>query len=154
MSKIILKAEATRVVQKNDRGIVTYRKRYKRGDVVDVSYIEDAQVERLLASGALAYEDEEDTDDAESELAADAARARATSSTGSVADLGTTATQAGGVELESDEYDDMGYSDLQGLAKSRDLNAGGSAEDLRARLREDDADSEDDESEDDDDDNE
>jgi hypothetical protein len=37
-----------------------------------------------------------------------------------------------------DEYSEQDYASLQGEAKSRGLNAGGSADDLRKRLREDD----------------
>jgi hypothetical protein len=139
----ILKAEATRVVQKNDRGIVTYRKRYKRGDVVDVSYIEDAQVQRLLEAGHLALDTGEATENEDDGTAAAAATTAATSSTGTVADLGSTATQSDqDKDAEGDRYDSMSYSDLQAEAKQRTGNGGGSAEDLRDRLREADAEDE------------
>ncbi len=151
MSKYILKAEATRVVQKNDRGIVTYRKRYKRGDEVDVTKIDETQVQRLVEAGHLVLDDGEATDDAAEALAAEQARATATSSGAGVADLGSTATNEGGdQDEEGDRYDGMSYSDLQAEAKQRTGNGGGSAEDLRERLREaDKEESDEDDSEDD-----
>ena len=137
MSKYILKAEATRVGQKNDRGIVTYRKRYKRGDEVDVSKIDEAQVQRLLDAGHLVLDTDEAPDEDAEALAAEQARATATSSGAGVADLGSTATNEGGdLDTEGDRYDSMSYSDLQSEAKQRTGNGGGSADDLRERLRE------------------
>lgn len=39
----------------------------------------------------------------------------------------------------TDDYGDLSYADLQTEAKNRGLNAGGTADELKARLREDDA---------------
>ena len=115
--KYILNREATRVVQRNEKGTVTYRKRYKKGDVVDVSYIDPTQVENLVASGALVVED--DAEEAEEPTGPS-----------------TPAEGSGdGKEPQEDEYDGLSYADLQAEAKSRDINAGGSAEELRERLR-------------------
>ncbi len=43
---------------------------------------------------------------------------------------------AGGQEPPDDDYEQLGYRDLQKLARERELNAGGSEADLKARLRE------------------
>lgn len=141
-----LNAEALRVVEKNDRGNVTYRQRYKFGDKVDVSHIDDAQVKNLVNAGRLV----QSTDELRG-----AQSAGATSPTGDLVGAGTAPSGEGPEaedtespsdedEHEVDEYDAMDYAELQQEAKSRELNAGGSAQDLRARLREDDE-SEDDE---------
>lgn len=141
----ILASEAMRVVEKNDRGGVTYRKRYKRGQEVDVSHIDDAQVESLLASGALV---ESDSDEAEavqeatdtpegSEVTGDT-----TGDTGEpLSPAALPQNQPEEPDEQEDRYDAMSYPDLQREAKERDLNGGGSAEDLRERLRADDAES-------------
>lgn len=42
-------------------------------------------------------------------------------------------------DTADDDYDDLSYADLQSEAKNRGLNAGGNADELKARLREDDA---------------
>lgn len=42
----------------------------------------------------------------------------------------------GGDDAENDDYDAMDYRDLQALARERGLNAGGSGDDLKTRLRE------------------
>lgn len=148
----ILVKDALRVVRKNERGVVTYRRRYKKGQTVDTSQMEPERVEVLVASGALVSDDGEAHDDAAEQDGPPVA-------TGT--DAGSTATQgpgpvsevdeAGGdvqEDLDADEnaggdlYDGMDYAALKEEAKVRNLNAGGSAEDLRGRLREDDADNE------------
>lgn len=152
MAKYILKSEALRVVTHNEKGNVNYRRRYKRGQEVDVSKIEDAQVEALLRTGRLVLDTEEPTDEAEAALAAEAARVIAASSPGTAGDLGSTATQTDqDEEAEGDRYTNMSYSDLQAEAKQRTGNGGGSADDLRDRLREADKEDSDEESEDEDD---
>ena len=146
----ILTTEAMRVVQRNDRGNVTYRKRYKKGDEVDVDRLEEGRLEALLEAGSLvdSSDAEQDDDDAESPQGQPVA-------TGT--DAGSTATQGAGPVSSVDEaggdseddieasddaggdlYDGMSYTELQQEAKSRGLNAGGNAEDLRGRLRDDD----------------
>ena len=40
---------------------------------------------------------------------------------------------------ELDQYDDMSFDELRAAAKDRDVSAGGSADDIRTRLRQDDA---------------
>ena len=146
----ILTTEAMRVVQRNERGNVTYRRRYKKGDEVDVDRLEEGRLEALVEAGSLvdSSDAEQDSDDAESPQGQPVA-------TGT--DAGSTATQGAGPvsqvneaggdvedDLSANEnaggdlYDGMNYAELQQEAKSRDLNAGGSAEDLRGRLRDDD----------------
>ena len=119
--KYILNREATRVVQRNEKGTVTYRKRYKKGDVVDVSYIDPTQVENLVASGAFTVEDdgEDDTEETEGPESPDE----------------DPKGSGDGTDGQDDGYDAMSYADLQAEAKSRDINAGGSADELRERLR-------------------
>lgn len=159
----LLNTEAMRVVNRNERGTVTYRKRYKRGDEVDTSKMESEYVEALVAKGTLV---QSESDVAEPADAGDtpptsppfgAATAPsvpgedgpdADEMEGTEQDTGEEekpegfeeATGEGDDEAEHDvdEYDAMDYADLQQVAKSRDLNAGGSAADLRARLRDDD----------------
>ncbi len=140
----ILNRERLRIVERNERGSVVYRKRYKRGDEVDTDHIDDARVQNFLDTGVL-VESEDDLDEPES--------AGATSPTGGPFGAATTGSGEGqGVEEGSDDgegsddehdvdqYDAMDYGELQQAAKSRNLNAGGSAEDLRTRLREADSD--------------
>lgn len=176
-----LNREALRVVQRNDRGLVTYRKRYKFGDEVDTEKMVPEQVERLKESGAL-VESEDDlaepvdamalppvsgpfgaategssetvaygsgdtsttvpvgpdnSDDSTGEPEVDADREDTTPGT---PDEGPSVSD--GVQPEDpdnpplvDQYAEMDYATLQQEAKSRDLSAGGSAEDIRNRLR-------------------
>lgn len=144
--ELVLNREAMRVVERNERGNVTYRKRYKKGDVVDTSHMDDARVEALVEDGALVSKSEYDG----------GAGAAADYQEGSGDPTGEAAVGAAGVgtggtdpvdpDAEPDEgpdvYDGMGYPELQQEAKSRDLNAGGSADEIRARLRENDAEQE------------
>ena len=126
--KYILKAEATRIVVKNDKGIVTFRKRYKRGDVLDHQHIDPAHLQALVDSGRVAVDDGTGTDDAEEEQEGPGPDGSGEGSGGDDDE-----------ESEYDKYDEMSYQDLQAEAKERTGNGGGSAEDLRARLREADA---------------
>ena len=59
---LYLNREALRVVGRNERGVVNYRKRYKRGDKVDTSKMPDTQVENLKNSGALVSSQEDVAD--------------------------------------------------------------------------------------------
>lgn len=150
-----LNRERMRVVERNDRGNVSYRKKYVFGDEVDTSKIDDAQVESLVNSGALV----EDRDNLKrrregnvpfpgSQVAGAATAPSADHSEHfDVEDEDdgetdpSTAQTPGEDALQPEEVDDytsMDYAELQQEAKSRDLNAGGSANDLRARLRADD----------------
>lgn len=114
---LILAAEALRVVNRNDRGIVTYRKRYKKGDEVDVSKMEKAHVENLKEEGSLV--------DSEDDL----------SENTNPRSPAVPEPEVPEKEPE-DRYESMDYAALRSEASSRDISAGGSAEDIRSRLRE------------------
>lgn len=144
---LVLTSEALRVVQRNERGQVVYRKRYKKGDVVDTSKMDDARVEIFKEKGILVEEsDFEENSEDTSAAAVQATRGGfADTPTGGPAENAGQVESPDGEDDASDEqtedaYDTMEYSQLQAEAKQRGLNAGGSAEDLRGRLREDDAD--------------
>lgn len=132
----LLNREAMRVVERNDRGNVTYRKRYKRGDEVDVSHIDDAQVENLVESGAL-VQSEDDLSEPESAGATSPVSGPHGAATGEAEDHSDLDEDSSSDDEDHDvdQYDSMDYSELQAEAKRRDLSAGGSAQDLRARLR-------------------
>lgn len=143
MAPYVLNSEAMRVVERNERGNVTYRKRYRKGDEVDTSHMDEAHVASLVEDGLL-VESEDDLSDS-----VDAGDLAPTSgpfgaATGEPGDA--TAPEESGTEQSEDddalvdEYSSMDYAQLQKAAKDRDLSAGGSADDLRARLRADDAD--------------
>lgn len=147
---LVLNTGAMRVVQRNERGVVTYRKRYRRGDVVDTSKMDSDRVEALKAKGTLVEKSEFDEDQGDtSEAAVQATRGGfADTPTGGPAENAGQVESPDGEDDASDEqtedaYATMDYAQLQAEAKSRGLNAGGSAEDLRGRLREDDADDDD-----------
>lgn len=154
----VLRTEAMRVVNRNERGVVTYRKRYRRGDEVDTSKMDEAHVEALIKKGTL-VSSEDDLPETESAGATTpvsppfgAATAPSTPGTlgpdadeieGSTPDDGTEDADTADADVDEEEhdvdaYDSMDYAALQAEAKKRDLNAGGSAQDLRVRLRADD----------------
>lgn len=54
-----LATEAMRVVEKNDRGVVTKRKRYTKGDEVDASLLAEGRLDQLLADGSLVESEDE-----------------------------------------------------------------------------------------------
>lgn len=158
MTSYYLNREALRLVKKDDRGRVTKRKRYRRGDKVDASLLPEDRLELFLDNGTL-VESEDDLDEA----------VRATAVPPSSPPFGAESTPHGeddedgpdhnddpdaptgeeddtepddGGVVNVDAYEAMDYAELQQAAKSRDLNAGGSAQDLRDRLRAADADNE------------
>lgn len=167
----ILNTGAMRVVEKNDKGNVTYRKRYKRGDEVDVDHLEEGRLDVLLAAGTL-VESEDDLSEVQDAGSISpvsgpfgAASAHQDGTTPAappvepVQDEGSVAANTltpsnpesaieppaqtegeGDDDVEEvDQYSEMDYPTLQKTAKARDLNAGGSGDEIRARLREDDA---------------
>lgn len=142
----ILNREALRVVNKNDKGIVTYRKRYRKGDVVDTSYMDEVHVENLIEAGVLVAS-EDDLDERESATGTSpTAPPFGASTDGSGDTIVVPDAERGEVKIPADdetesvdEYSAMDYASLQKAAKDRGLNGGGSAEDLRTRLREYDA---------------
>lgn len=146
-----LNRESMRVVQRNDRGAVTYRKRYKFGDEVDVEHLDEGREDALLESGAL-VESEDDLRPRRSGNVPVPGSQVTGAATGEAADHSehfdvpddddetdaSTAVSPGETPEVTDEYTSMDYAELQGEAKGRGLNAGGSANDLRERLRADD----------------
>lgn len=74
-----LTTERMRCVKKNERGVVTKRVQYKKGDKIDPDMLVDGRLDQLVASGALVdSEAEQPTDDGTAEQ-------RAGQATGSVA---------------------------------------------------------------------
>lgn len=175
----ILNTGAMRVVERNDKGNVTYRKRYRRGDEVDVDHLEEGRLDVLLAAGTL-VESEDDLSEVQDAGsispvsgpfgAASAHQDGVTVAAPPATPVQDEAAQIGDPDSGSvaantltpsnpeayteppaptngedddveavDEYSDMDYPTLQKTAKARDLNAGGSGDEIRARLREADA---------------
>lgn len=116
MTKYVLTVERIRVLKYDEQRRVTDRQSFNKGDVVEG--IDDYRLKQLLDAGAVAEQGSEDAEQAQGDA-------------GSPADGEGQETPVEG----QDKYDAMSYSDLQSEAKSRDINAGGSAEDLRERLR-------------------
>lgn len=147
---LVLNTERMRVVERNERGNVTYRKRYQRGDVVDTSHMDEAHVENLKKDGVLVDEEEAE----EGEGTSDDSEGSGDSTEGSGDPSATLAPSpddddnstggapvAGNDEDVVSEFDSMDYSQLQAAAKERDLKyVGVSADDLRASLKADAAD--------------
>lgn len=154
----VLRAAALRVVKRNERGSVTSRKRFTQGDLIDPSLWDDeAEFQRLVDQGSV-EEVEGDADEAVSdettpapsgtpdsyypvrgagtEPSADSQYRDESGDGGPVTDEDPVNEGPGEGE---DRYDALTYPELQQEAKARTLNAGGSAEDLRDRLREADA---------------
>lgn len=127
-----LNREALRVVGKNEKGTVTHRRRFKKGDKLDKASLDilgDDRVQHFLDRGVLVDEDAtEDTDGPET----------GSDTPEDPQGSGEATGEAGGTpETDGpDKYDEMSYADLQAEAKERTGNGGGSADDLRARLRE------------------
>ena len=126
----ILATEAMRVVDRNERGNVTYRKRYKKGDEVDTSVMDEARVKALVESGALVKSDD-DLGDAANPAAPAVAPAEVAKT-----------SEGGNITNEvEDIYTDEEHDDLVAEAERRGLSTEGSDEDIRSRLRADDAES-------------
>lgn len=132
-----LTVAAIRVVQSDEKGKVTYRKRYKKGNIVDTSKMDPERVELFIEKGYLVDEDAEDAPEPVEETPE---QEPVEESEPQEEAEGEDDEPTEEDDDEQDEYDEMSYPDLQQEAKKRDLNAGGSADDLRARLRESDSD--------------
>lgn len=107
---------------------------YRRGDTLENLTEEDER--RLLRAGSIVEESEaasEDTEDAGGPEGPD-------EPSGTLGDPteGQDDTTEDSEEPQdgTDEFESMSYPELQQAAKDRGLNAGGSGDDLRARLRE------------------
>lgn len=155
---VLAKGEAMRIVEKNDKGNVTYRRRYKTGDVVDTAHIDDARVQALVDDGVLVPKSEYEggagaaTTYAEGsgDPTGDAAVGAAGAGTQGTAEAPTEGDEGEGDGTEADEapdYADLDYAALKAEIDSRNedrnettaISKQGSADDLRARLVADDA---------------
>lgn len=145
-----LNRERMRVVEKNDRGVVTYRKKYKFGDEVDTDHIEANHVENLVSTGAL-VESEDDLRERRMGQGPVPGSLVAGAATGPSADHAeivdnaddyedgetdaSTATSPGETPAVVTEFDEMDYQELQAAAREADIPANQSAENLRSALR-------------------
>lgn len=144
-----------RVVQVNERGVVTWRKEYSRGDEVDVDRLEEGRLDLLLETGDLVEKkDDVPTDDGgESPATVTAAASAVTAGSTSTAPHNAagqplspvTGEDVGSREVEKDidedpnaggdRYDSMSWPDLQAEAKTRTGDASGGKEAVIGRLR-------------------
>lgn len=115
--EMVLNSDRMQVAFRNERGIVTQRRRYKRGDVITAEDLPDGdeRFKQLVEAGTLVPEDElaEEAEDQDG------------------APEGPEAP-----EEPQDKYTDMEYADLQAAAKDAGIAANQSADELRAALRE------------------
>lgn len=152
--KYILNRAQMRLVGKNEKGNVNHRKRYRKGDEVDVSVLDEDRVKVLVEAGVFvtSEDDLEDTPDAgDTSPVSPPFGAATVGSDGTSGPLPVEGEEDsepepesdpdegeksdGSEEHEVDEFDEMDYATLQQAAKNANLSAGGSAEDLRVRLR-------------------
>lgn len=143
------------VVETDKAGNITKRERHPRGATVEMT---EGEADRLVRAGGLVLasdaDDEGGLSEAEQEQRTSGAAAAGgvTGGDGEVhpdhlgpeddedlTEEGDDSDEEEEPEPETDGLDEMEYADLQQAAKSRNLNAGGSADDLRARIREYDA---------------
>jgi hypothetical protein len=156
---VLAKGEAMRIVEKNERGNVTYRRRYKKGDVIDTDHIDEARVQALVNDGVLVPKDEYDAGDSDAADYHEGSGDPTGDAAVGAAGVGTQAAtgDAGSGEVPVDEIDEAGgdgedYSDLdynalkaeidrrnEGREDEDKLSKSGSADDLRDRLVADDA---------------
>jgi hypothetical protein len=155
-TKYILNRAQMRIVGKNDKGNVNHRKRYRKGDEVDVSVLDSDRVQVLVDAGVFVTSEDDltevpdagDTSGVSGPFGAATVGSDGTSgplpedtpvSTQGTADADEDGDSDSDEDDEEghlvDEFDEMDYASLQQAAKAADLNAGGSAEDLRVRLR-------------------
>lgn len=121
-------------ITKNKAGKVLRKERLSRGDSVD--HLSEEQLDRLLSLGAIRDEDDvpEPVENTEQEHPGQDGGEDSEGQDG--AGDGQDEDEGGeGGEPEPDEFEDMDYPSLQQAAKARDLNAGGSADEIRARIR-------------------
>lgn len=125
---------------------------YRRGDKIP---LEQEDADRLLKDGSVTLWSEAPEEEKEAPEATGDAPVAPAAVSGQTADPVLTeggeeatvedpnAEPGGGggdaADTHDDGYDDLDYPALQKAAKDRGLNAGGSAEDIKARLREDDS---------------
>jgi hypothetical protein len=133
-----------RVVNRDDRGRVIYRKRYVFGDEVDTSKMDENHVDRLVASGAL-VDSEDDLGTRPGRMNPYPGSQVTGAATGEAADHSEIAEDADEDEGSErtdgevvDQYSGMDYGELQDAAREADppIPANQSADNLRAALRE------------------
>lgn len=129
MAKYILTTERMRIVQRNERGNVTFRKRYSKGDEVNPDHLEEGRLEALLESGALVEDSEADEVSEQSNQSAPNLDPETDDEDEDDTDEDDDSSTG------PDRYDDMSYADLQAESKSRTGDGSGGAEALKARLR-------------------
>lgn len=139
--------------QSDDGARIVEKKRFSKGD--DLSGLPKAERDRLVDIGAASESDEEQASATLTDSTGAALPGEATDVTGGMGAVHPDSFEPDGGtpegeddeseseeedEVEEDEYDAMSYADLQAEAKEREgVSAAGSADDIRARLREHDA---------------
>lgn len=147
-TKYRLTSEALRVVQSDDKGKVTYRRRYKKGQIVDVTKMDQDRLDLFIDKGYLVDVDADPEPDPE-EVKEDPTEETTEPETAPEPTEESTPqeepkdnpeeTPETGPSAE-DVYDRMPYAELQQEAKARTGNGAGNAAELQARLRQADVD--------------
>lgn len=143
---VYLNRERMRVIEKNERGVVVYRKKYRFGDEIDTDHLTEGREDALLESGVFV----ESKDDLRTRRGG-LVPYRGSEVTGAGTGEGSERTeydappeeqpeaQNDGEDVEpADEYSGMDYNELQDAAKAADppIPANQSADALREALRE------------------
>lgn len=142
-----LNRERMRVVERNDRGAVTYRKSYKFGDEVDTDHLVEGRLDVLTADGSLVESKGDLKERRRGAVPYPGSRVTG-AATGEPADHseieGPGAGETGDEDEDEDapenvdQYSEMDYGELQDAAQSADppIAANQSADNLRKALRE------------------
>lgn len=143
-TEYVLNRDVLRRTKRDDRGRVTYRKRFVRGDVV--TDLEQVDIDRLTRNDAIVpkgdYVEPEQASGGPSVGPAALSGQTAAEDQGDPDEAvgeGNEYTEPEADETDEDEYDGMTAAELSEEAESRGLAKSGSKADLQARLREDDA---------------
>lgn len=142
----VVLADGQSMFEFNERGDMTHKARFKKGDTVSLT---EGQAAGLLRHGGIREAGEAPRDaDGPDEGAGTTEAVGGSGETFTDEDLpfdedGVKDLDDDGniVEDEDDDYESMEYGDLQALAKSRTGNGGGSKADLIERLRKHDSES-------------
>lgn len=140
----LLKVKRYTSLRQNADGRILGKRRFVRGD--DVSGLPERELERLIDLDAVVDEDEVEeaeseetpTEDPEEEPEGESTPETPEGQGTPETDQGDGTEEGGGEKPQSEDapetYEEFEYADLQQEAKRRELNAGGSAADLRERL--------------------
>lgn len=133
----VLATEGMRVITRNERGSITKRKKFRRGDEVTRADLEqyEGRFDALVESGALvqSLDDVETVDPSDPAFSGGAGNANATTPT---EDLGNSADADEDAEGDQEDgLDGMSYTDLQKVAKEETGDGSGSKADLIERIR-------------------